>query len=69
MVEFLVLSALVVVGDGKGKFGYGEEKRDEVPVAIQKAMESARRNMIQVELKGTTLQHRLLPNMGLQKFL
>ena len=50
-------SALTVVGDGKGRVGFGTGKAREVPVAIQKAMESARRNMVEVKLNGTTLQY------------
>jgi len=50
-------SALTVVGDGKGRVGYGTGKAREVPVAIQKAMEGARKNMIEVKLKGMTLQY------------
>lgn len=53
-------TALTVVGDGNGKVGFGHGKAREVPAAIQKAMEQARRNMVQVELKdGHTLQHPL----------
>ena len=47
----------VVVGDGKGRVGFGRGKSREVPAAIQKAMEAARRNMIQVDLNGVTLQY------------
>ncbi|WP_108649089.1 30S ribosomal protein S5 [Dongshaea marina] len=50
-------TALTVVGDGNGRVGFGYGKAKEVPAAIQKAMEKARRNMRTVELKGTTLQH------------
>jgi len=50
-------TALTVVGDGKGKVGFGRGKAREVPLAIQKALEAARRNMIKVDLNGTTLQH------------
>ena len=50
-------TALTVVGDGKGKVGFGRGKAREVPVAIQKAMEAARRNMIQVELNNGTIQY------------
>lgn len=50
-------SALVVVGNGAGKAGYAIRKAKEVPIAIAKATESARLNMIQVNLKGTTLHH------------
>jgi small subunit ribosomal protein S5 len=50
-------TALTVVGDGAGRIGYGYGKAREVPVAIQKAMQSARRNMRRVTLKGDTLQY------------
>ncbi|MBG23320.1 MAG: 30S ribosomal protein S5 [Idiomarinaceae bacterium] len=50
-------TALTVVGDGQGKVGFGYGKAREVPAAIQKAMEKARRNMVTVQLKGDTLQH------------
>jgi small subunit ribosomal protein S5 len=48
-------TALTVVGDGKGKVGFGYGKAKEVPVAIQKAMQAARKQMITVSLKGNTL--------------
>ncbi len=48
-------TALTVVGDGMGKVGFGRGKAREVPVAIQKAMEAARRNMITVDLNGNTI--------------
>ena len=50
-------SALAVVGDGEGKVGYGSGKASEVPVAIKKAMEKARRNMKDVHLKDGTIQY------------
>lgn len=50
-------TALTVVGDGNGRVGFGYGKAREVPAAIQKAMEKARRNMVNIELKGNTLQH------------
>jgi len=50
-------TALTVVGDGNGRVGFGRGKAREVPTAIQKAMESARRNMIDVELNGKTIQY------------
>ncbi|GAB3373667.1 30S ribosomal protein S5 [Spongiibacter taiwanensis] len=50
-------TALTVVGDGNGKVGFGRGKAREVPVAIQKAMEAARRNMVQVDIKGDTIQY------------
>jgi small subunit ribosomal protein S5 len=60
-------AALTVVGDGKGRVGYGRGKAREVPVAIQKAMESARKNMIDVKLKGNTLQYPLQGRHGAAK--
>ncbi len=56
--------ALTVVGDGKGRVGYGTGKAREVPVAIQKAMESARKNMVEIKLKGATLQYPMLGHHG-----
>ena len=50
-------TALTVVGDGNGKVGFGRGKAREVPVAIQKAMEAARRNMVTVEITSGTLQY------------
>ncbi|WP_018694001.1 30S ribosomal protein S5 [Algicola sagamiensis] len=50
-------TALTVVGDGNGRVGFGYGKAREVPAAIQKAMEKARRNMVTVDLNGNTLQH------------
>ena len=52
-------TALTVVGDGAGRVGFGYGKAREVPVAIQKAMEKARKNMISVPLRGETLQHEI----------
>jgi small subunit ribosomal protein S5 len=57
-------SALTVVGDGKGRVGYGTGKAREVPVAIQKAMETARKNMVDVKLRSTTLQYPLVGRHG-----
>ena len=48
-------TALTVVGDGNGRVGFGRGKAREVPTAIQKAMESARRNMVDIDLNGDTL--------------
>ena len=50
-------TALTVVGDGNGKIGFGYGKAKEVPIAIQKAMEKARKNIVQVDLKEGTLWH------------
>lgn len=58
-------TALTVIGDGKGHVGFGRGKAREVPAAIQKALEAARRNMIQVELlHGMTLQHPIVGQHG-----
>ena len=60
-------TALTVVGDGNGKVGFGRGKAREVPQAIQKAMEAARRNMISVDLNGTTIQYSTKANHGASK--
>jgi small subunit ribosomal protein S5 len=60
-------TALTVVGDGKGKAGFGYGKAREVPLAIQKAMDSARKNMYHVPLKGTTLQYAITVQHGAAK--
>ena len=57
-------SALTVVGDGEGRVGFGRGKAREVPVAIQKAMEAARKNMQPIALNGTTLHHALIGRHG-----
>ncbi|MCS6806236.1 MAG: 30S ribosomal protein S5 [Acidobacteriota bacterium] len=60
----LSFSALVVVGDGHGVVGYGLGKAREVPAAIKKALESAKKNLIRVPLKGTTLPHPTIGRFG-----
>lgn len=60
-------TALTVVGDGNGKVGFGRGKAREVPVAIQKAMEAARRNMVQVDIKGDTIQYPIKAAHGASK--
>jgi len=60
-------SALTVVGDGKGRVGFGQGKAREVPIAIQKAMESARKNMRDIRLKGDTLQYPVVGRHGAAK--
>ena len=57
-------SALVVVGDGLGKVGFGLGKSSEVPAAMKKAINNARKNMFQVKLKDGTLQHPLIGRHG-----
>ncbi|MCU7373955.1 30S ribosomal protein S5 [Paucibacter sp. O1-1] len=53
----LSFAALTVVGDGDGRIGMGKGKAKEVPVAVQKAMEAARRNMVKVDLRNGTIHH------------
>ena len=65
--RIFTFTALTVVGDGKGRVGFGRGKSREVPAAIQKAMEAARRNMIQVDLNGTTLQYPVKSAHGASK--
>ena len=57
-------AALTVVGDGDGGIGMGKGKAREVPVAVQKAMEQARRNMVKISLKSGTLHHSVMGNHG-----
>jgi len=57
-------AALTVVGDGNGRVGIGRGKAREVPVAIQKAMDKARRNMVKVPLKGDTLYYPVTAEHG-----
>jgi len=60
-------AAVVVVGDGNGRVGFGLGKAKEVPVAIQKATESAHRNMVNVELRDGTLYHMITAQHGASK--
>jgi len=57
-------AAVTVVGDGKGRIGIGRGKAREVPVAIQKSLENARKNMRHVVLKGGTLHHQVIGKHG-----
>ena len=57
-------TALCVVGDGKGKVGFGRGKAKEVPIAIKKAMEKARRNMVDVSLNASTLWYPIKAKHG-----
>ncbi|KXU39036.1 30S ribosomal protein S5 [Ventosimonas gracilis] len=65
--RIFTFTALTVLGDGKGRVGFGRGKSREVPAAIQKAMEAARRNMIQVDLAGNTLQYAMNAHHGASK--
>ena len=60
-------TALTVVGDGNGRIGYGLSKAREVPVAIQKSMEQARKNMRKVSLNGDTLHYAISTSTGAAK--
>ena len=62
-------SALVVVGDGKGRVGYGNGKAKEVPSAISKGIEKAKRNMVKVAVKGTTIPHQVVGRHGAGRVL
>jgi small subunit ribosomal protein S5 len=60
----LSFSALVVVGDGHGVVGFGVGKAKEVPSAIKKGIEAAKKNLIRVPLHGTTIPHAIIGNFG-----
>ena len=60
----LSFSALVVVGDQGGHAGFGMGKAKEVPMAIRKAIESAKKNMVKLNMKGTTIPHQVLGRYG-----
>ena len=62
--RILGFAALTVVGDGDGRIGMGKGKAKEVPVAVQKAMEQARRKMVKVRLKKGTLHHAVIGKHG-----
>lgn len=65
--RILGFAALTVVGDGDGGIGMGKGKAREVPVAVQKAMDEARRNMLKINLKNGTLHHAVLGEHGAAK--
>lgn len=67
--RILRFSALVVVGDGAGHVGYGLGKSAEIPDAIRKAIETAKRNLIKVSMKGTTIPHEVIGEFGAGRVL
>jgi small subunit ribosomal protein S5 len=62
--RILAFAALTVVGDGDGRIGMGKGKAREVPVAVQKAMERARRGMARIPLRNGTVQHNVVAKHG-----
>ena len=63
------VSALVVVGDGKGRVGFGSGKAKEVPAAIKKGIEIAKKNMVAISMSGTTIPHAVLGHYGAGKVM
>ena len=62
--RIMKFSALVVVGDGNGTIGFGLGKAGEVPDAIRKGIEDAKKNLIKVSLRGTTIPHEIIGKFG-----
>lgn len=62
--RIMKFSALVVVGDGNGIVGFGIGKSGEVPDAIRKAIQDAKKNLVKVSLKGTTIPHEVIGKFG-----
>jgi len=62
-------SALVVIGDGQGRVGYGAGKAKEVPMAIRKGIEIAKKNLVEIPIKGTTIPHETLGAYGAGRVL
>ena len=62
--RIMKFAALVVVGDGNGIVGFGTGKSSEVPDAIRKGIEDAKKNLIKVSLKGTTIPHEIIGKFG-----
>src|ERR1700757_5227683 len=62
-------SALVVVGDGQGRVGFGSGKAKEVPAAIKKGIEIAKKNMVKISMTGSTIPHAVVGRYGAGKVL
>ena len=62
--RIMKFSALVVVGDGNGIVGFGIGKSGEVPDAIRKAIQDAKKNLVKISLKGTTIPHEIVGKFG-----
>ena len=67
--RIMKFSALVVVGNGEGIVGYGLGKASEVPDAIRKGIDDAKKNLIKVSLKGTTIPHSIIGEFGAGRVL